>query len=158
MVHAGCVFVASIHTSIHIKCQDLLNLCDGMHMCTYYTVVYTLIQKSFTGMESEPILTPRKKYPLPEVQRRVEPTSLQHPGQQAQHTTDWASVSSEIIQDPTGLDPSTKQGNAMPHQVTQCYGVLLYTTLQQFFTGPSVAISLNNRLHQTLQISLVQPC
>ena len=36
---------------------------DGMHMCTDYTSVYTLIQKSFGGMESEPMLTPKGKTP-----------------------------------------------------------------------------------------------
>ena len=39
-------------------------LCDGMHVCTDYTLVYTLIQKSLGGMESEPMLTPREKFPL----------------------------------------------------------------------------------------------
>ena len=29
--------------------------------------------KEFGGMESEPLLTPREKSPLPEAQRRVEP-------------------------------------------------------------------------------------
>ena len=28
------------------ECQDLLSPCDGMHMCTDWTLVYTLIRKS----------------------------------------------------------------------------------------------------------------
>ena len=43
--------------------------------------------KEFEGMESEPMLTPREKSPLPEAQRRVEPATVGHPGLQAQHTT-----------------------------------------------------------------------
>ena len=41
-------------------------------------------------MESEPMLTPREKSPLPEAQRRIEPMMLHRTGQQAQHTTDGA--------------------------------------------------------------------
>ena len=29
------------------ECQDLLNPCDGMHVCTDKTLVYTLNQKSY---------------------------------------------------------------------------------------------------------------
>ena len=35
-------------------------------MCADQISVYTLIHKSFEGMESEPMLTPWKKSPLPE--------------------------------------------------------------------------------------------
>ena len=42
------------------------------------------------GMESDTMLTPRGKSPLPEAQRRVEPAMMHHAGQRAQHTTDWA--------------------------------------------------------------------
>ena len=41
-------------------------------------------------MESEPILTPREKSPLPEAQRRIEPAPLHHAGQRAQRTTHQA--------------------------------------------------------------------
>ena len=46
--------------------QDLWSLCDGMHVCMDKTSIYTLTRKSFGGMESEPMLTPRGKSPLPE--------------------------------------------------------------------------------------------
>ena len=36
------------------ECQDLMSPCDGMHVCTDKTSVYTLIQRSFWGMTSEP--------------------------------------------------------------------------------------------------------
>ena len=39
-------------------------------------------------MESEPTLTPSGKYRPPEAQRTIEPTTLQHAGQRAQHSTD----------------------------------------------------------------------
>ena len=45
--------------------------------------------KEFGGMESEPMLTPRGKSPLPEKirLRKIEPTTLHQTGQRAQHTT-----------------------------------------------------------------------
>ena len=52
--------------------------------------VYTLIQMSFGGIETETMLTPRGKSPLPEVQSRFEPATLHYAGQRAQHTTDRA--------------------------------------------------------------------
>ena len=82
------VFLLPAFTRLGHKCQDLLSPGDGMHVCTDWTLVYTLIQKSFYGMESEPMLTPREKSPLPEAQRRIEPMTVHHSGQQAQHTTD----------------------------------------------------------------------
>ena len=54
------VFLLAAFTRLGLKCQDLLCLCDGMRVCTDWISVYTLIQKSFGGMESEPMLTPRK--------------------------------------------------------------------------------------------------
>ena len=36
------------------------------------------------------MLTPREKSLLPEAERRIEPVTLHHAGQQAQHTTDRA--------------------------------------------------------------------
>ena len=44
--------------------QDLLSPCNEIHAFTDYTSIYTLIQKSFYGMESEPMLAPREKHPL----------------------------------------------------------------------------------------------
>ena len=81
MMHVGCVFIVG-------KChewQDLLSLCDGMHVCIDLTSVNTLIQKSFGGIGSETMLIPREKSPLLEAQRKVEPATLHHA---AQHTTD----------------------------------------------------------------------
>ena len=44
MVHAGRVFVASIQPSRTMyECQDLLSICDRMHVSTDQTLVYTLI-------------------------------------------------------------------------------------------------------------------
>ena len=45
------------------ECQDLLSPCDGTHVCTDYESLYTLIRKSLEGMESELMLTLRKKNP-----------------------------------------------------------------------------------------------
>ena len=63
-LHRWCmlsVFLLPAFTNLAHKCQDLLSECDGMHVCTDLTSVYSLIWKSFMGMESEPILTPREK-------------------------------------------------------------------------------------------------
>ena len=76
------VFLLLAFTHLGYECQDLLSQCDGMHVSIDHTLVYTLIWKSFGGMESEPMLNPLK----PEAQRQVEPATLCHIGQ----TTDWA--------------------------------------------------------------------
>ena len=51
-------------------------------------------------MESELMLTPSEKFPLPEALRRMEPTTLNQAGQRAQHTTNRAIPAPEL-----GLNP-----------------------------------------------------
>ena len=68
-LHGWCmlgVFLLPAFTWLGHEHQDLMSLCDGMHVCTDLTPVYTFIRKSFWGMETEPMLTPREKSPLPE--------------------------------------------------------------------------------------------
>ena len=88
MVHAGCVFVAGIHPSRSWTSGSFESVrCNA---CVYrLTSVYTLIGKSFGGMESEPMLTLRENpiYWKNSPQRRIEPMTLHQAGQQAQHTT-----------------------------------------------------------------------
>ena len=60
------VFLLLAFTCLGHECQDLLSPCHGMHVCKDKTSVYTLIRKSFGGMESEPMLTRREKSPLQE--------------------------------------------------------------------------------------------
>ena len=60
------VFLLLAFTRLGNECQAILSPCDGMHVSTDYTSVYTLIRKSFERMESEPMLTQREKSPLPE--------------------------------------------------------------------------------------------
>ena len=58
------VFLLLAFTCLGHECQDLWSQCNGMHVSADWTLVYTLIQKSFGGMESEPMLTSWEKYPL----------------------------------------------------------------------------------------------
>ena len=58
------VFLLPAFTRLGHECQDLLSPREGMHVCTDKTSVYTLIRKSFGGMESEPMLTPKDKSPV----------------------------------------------------------------------------------------------
>ena len=60
------VFLLPALTCLGHECQDLWSLSNGMYVCTDKTSVHTLIQKSVGGMESEPMLTPREKFHLPE--------------------------------------------------------------------------------------------
>ena len=60
------VFLLPAFTRLGHECQELWSLYDGMRVCADQTSVYTLIRKSLRGMESEPMLTPREKSPLPE--------------------------------------------------------------------------------------------
>ena len=55
------VFFSPAFTRLGHECQDLWSPWDGMHVCTDYTSVYTLIRKSFGGMGSLPMLTPGEK-------------------------------------------------------------------------------------------------
>ena len=55
------VFLLPAFTRLGHERQDLLSPCDEMHVCTDWTSVYTLIRRSFGGMEFEPMLTPREK-------------------------------------------------------------------------------------------------
>ena len=48
------VFLLPAFTRLGHECQDLSSPCDGMRVFTDQTSVYTLIQKSFGGMESDP--------------------------------------------------------------------------------------------------------
>ena len=83
-------------------------VCAMECMCTDYTLVYTLIQNSFfLGIESEPMLTPRKKslklrgwsYPWCCIMQDSEPNTLptelfesQSPEQNMVHTCEWVTV------------------------------------------------------------------
>ena len=74
------VFLLVAFTHLGHECQDLLSPCDGMHVCTDWTSVYTLIRKSFGDMESEPMLTPWEKSPFLEKiasSRTASPTHYQ---------------------------------------------------------------------------------
>ena len=68
-------------------------------ICAQTRPQFILIRKSFRGMDSEPILTPREKSLLPEKNpspRRIEPTTLHQEGQRAQRTTNEPSGRSEL--------------------------------------------------------------
>ena len=88
MVHAGCVFVASIHPSRAWmtgsfesvrwdECAHRLDLGLYSHL------------RVLGGMESQPMFTPREKYPPPVAQRSVDLVTQHHAGRRAQHTTVW---------------------------------------------------------------------
>ena len=59
------VFLLPAFTRLGHERQDLLSPCGGMNVRTDQTSVYTLIRKSFGGMESGPMLSPGEKSPLP---------------------------------------------------------------------------------------------
>ena len=48
------VFLLPAFTRLGHERQDLLSLCDRMHVCTEQTSVYTLIQKSFGEWSQNP--------------------------------------------------------------------------------------------------------
>ena len=54
------VFLLPAFTRLGHEYRDLLSPCDRMHVCPDEASVYTLIRKSFGGMGSEPMLTPRE--------------------------------------------------------------------------------------------------
>ena len=58
------VFLLSGFTRLGHERQDLFSPCDGMHVCTDQTLLYTLIRKSFGGRESEPMFSGRGDFSL----------------------------------------------------------------------------------------------
>ena len=84
------VFLFLAFTRLRHDCQGLLSPCNGMHVCTDKTSVYTLIRKRLGGMESEPMELQGKNplYGKNSPQRRIKPKPLHQAGQRAQHTTD----------------------------------------------------------------------
>ena len=93
MVHAGCVFVAGIHssrTSMNVR----IFWVNGMECMRARTRPQFILssEEVFWGMESEPTLTAREKSPVcvyqkNSPQRRIEPMTLHQAGQRARHTT-----------------------------------------------------------------------
>ena len=71
-------------------------------------------------MESEPMSTPipRENSPLLEAQSRIEPVTLHHEGQQAQHTNNW-----------TILAPKTNQKNKTTQNPTQEHNAISNHTI-----------------------------
>ena len=67
--------------------HNLLTQCNGMHVYTKKTSVYTFIWRSCKEWESELKLTPRENPLNWMALRRIQPVMLHHTGQQAQHTT-----------------------------------------------------------------------
>ena len=62
-------------------------------MCAQTRLRFILSSEGvFLEMESEPMLTSSVKSPLPETQTRIEPATLHHAGQRAQHTLDGATL------------------------------------------------------------------
>ena len=79
------------------------------------------------GVESEPMLTPKVKSPLPEAQRTVETVKLHHAEQRVRHTAGWAI-------------PAPAERHKIKHFVSYCYWNRLDRQLQWKTTdGPSVA-------------------
>ena len=99
-VYAGCVSVAGIGSSTTWMSGSVeppwRNAC--VHRLDLHLYSYL---KEFQGKESEPTLTPREISPLLEAHRKVEPAMLHHAGQQAKHTTDWATLAPIQISNPT---------------------------------------------------------
>ena len=58
------MFVLLALTHLGHECQDLLSLCDGMHVGTDETSVYTLIRKSFGENEVRTHVNSKGKSPL----------------------------------------------------------------------------------------------
>ena len=66
-----CVFLLPAFTRPRHERQDRLSPSDGIHVCTDRGLYCH--PKEFPGIESEPMLTPREKSPLPEALRGSNP-------------------------------------------------------------------------------------
>ena len=61
------VFLLPAFTRLGHERQDLLSPCDEMHVCTTRLRFILSSEGVLGGMEFEPMLTPRKKSPLPKM-------------------------------------------------------------------------------------------
>ena len=86
MVHAGCVFVAGISLSRTWMSGSFESVWWNACVPRLDLSLYSH-PKEFSGMEAEPMLTPREKPHLLEAQRWVKPATLHQAGQWTQHTT-----------------------------------------------------------------------
>ena len=94
------------------------------------------------------MLTPREKSPLPEVQKRIKPTTLHHTGQQAQHTTHWAILALDDILYVYGLKPPNTNKEEKKIQVSR-------ETCWWGVTGPHRVILQMRSLHEPVSSQLV---
>ena len=62
-MHAGCVFVSSIHPFRTWMSGYFKSVWWNACVWTDWTLVYTLLRRSFWGLESEPMLTLKGKIP-----------------------------------------------------------------------------------------------
>ena len=68
-LHGWCmlgVFLLPAFTHLGHECQDRLSPCDGMPDVHRLARGLYSHPKEFWGLESEPMLPPREKFPLPE--------------------------------------------------------------------------------------------
>ena len=134
MVHAGCVFVAGIHSSRAWLSGSFQSVWSNACVHRLDLGLYSH-PKEFYGMESEPMLTPKEKSPLPETQRRVKPATLHHAGQRTKHTTDWAILAwlNHSIQ------PTTKRWQ---QHTADCYELCTTPILAKNIDRPGTRIRL----------------
>ena len=135
MVHAGCVFVASIHR-LGRERQDLLSPSDRLHVCTDQASVYTLIRKSFGGLEPEPMLTPRGKSPLLESVRRNACVHKLDLGVYSHQKEFWG-LESEPILTPRGKSPLPEKNSPQRRIEPSCIKQEIEpNTLPTSYSGP----------------------
>ena len=82
------VFLYPAFTRLGHECLDLLSPHDRTHVCTYKTRFMLSSEGVLGNGVRNGVNSKGEKSPLPEAQKRVEPTTLHHEGRRDQYTTD----------------------------------------------------------------------
>ena len=88
MVHAWCVIVAGIHPSRTWMSGSFESARWNASAHRLDLALYSYCEEFWGDGVRTHVNSQGKKYSLPDVQRRIEPTTLFQAGQRAQHTTD----------------------------------------------------------------------
>ena len=78
-------FLLPAFTRLGHECQDLFSQCHTRHVCIY--TPFILLFEGVLGSGVRTHVNSKGKFPLPEAQNRMEPATLHHTEQRAQHTT-----------------------------------------------------------------------
>ena len=120
-MHGGCFFCLFLFftrfTHLGPEFQDLLNLCDRMHLCTDKTSIYTLIPKSaWNGVRTH--VNSKEKIPLPLKKKKILLRERSNPRHCIKQDSDPTTLPTELFWPERKDAKSTQCSQAVNHLST----------------------------------------